>query len=108
MNTILESLVIVVLGGGALLGAFFVVETWFRVWEQRAPSPFFRTLYRAGADPQRLAQAGLAREMALAEQCCPTCAAIGACREWLESGSLETYRSFCPNAALVERLAARR
>jgi len=104
MNSILESLVIVALGGGALLGAFFLVETWFRVWEQRVPSPFFRTLYRTGADPRRLASPVLAREMALAEQRCPTCPAIGACREWLESGSLDSYRSFCPNAALVERL----
>jgi hypothetical protein len=105
VSSVLGSIALVALGGGALLGAFFVVETWFRVWEQRVPSPFVRALCRAGADLQRLASPALRHQMALAEQRCPTCPAIGACREWLESGSRTAYLGFCPNAALVERLA---
>jgi hypothetical protein len=104
VSSVLESLVLVALGGSALLGAFFVVDTWFRVWEQRVPSPFVRALCRAGADLQRLASPALRRQIALAERSCPACTATGACREWLESGSRTAYRSFCPNAALVERL----
>jgi hypothetical protein len=100
MSFMLESLVVVALAGVV----FFVFENWLRVWEQRVPSPFARTLYRAGADPQRLAAPAAACEIALAEQSCPTCPAIGACRAWLESGSVTSTRSFCPNAALVERL----
>lgn len=99
-----ESLVLVVLGGAFLLGAYFLFETWMRVWEQQEPSPLARTLYRARADPGRLALPRVAREVALAERRCPTCPAVGACREWLESECPTRHRSFCPNAALVERL----
>jgi hypothetical protein len=87
-----------------LIAGYFAYGTWMRVSAQRVPSPLMRTLYRVGADPGRLAQPRTRREIALAERGCPDCAATGACREWLESGSSAAYRSFCPNAALVERL----
>jgi uncharacterized protein DUF6455 len=107
MNFTLESVVIATLGGIVfLLAAYLVFETWLRAWEQRVPSPLARTLYRAGVDLRRLASPTIAREVALMEQRCPTCPAIGSCREWLESGSLTSYRSFCPNAVLVEQLTA--
>ena len=99
-----ESLVLVALGGAFLLGAYFLFETWMRVWEQQEPSPLARTLCRTGADPERMALPYVAREVALAERRCPTCAAICACREWLESATPSGARGFCPNAALVERL----
>ena len=100
----LESLLTVALGSSVLRALYFLFETCMRAWEQRLPSPLTRTLYRAGADPHLLAAPAAAREIALAEQSCPTCTAIAACRQWLESGPLTGDRSFCPNAALVERL----
>jgi hypothetical protein len=100
-----ESIATVALGGIALLiAACYVLETWLRAWEQQVPSPLVRTLYRVGADPERLVRTEASYEIALAERSCPTCAAVGACREWLESGSRTAYRSFCPNATLIERL----
>ena len=105
----LEAVVLVLLGVLVLmLAAYFVLETWLLAWERCVPSPLVRTLYRAGADPLRLASRRAAAQIARAELRCATCPAAGACREWLESGTLDTYRSFCPNAALVERLTARR
>lgn len=100
----LESLVLVALGAAFLLGAYFFCETWLRVWEQQEPSPLARTLWRTDADPELLALPHVARQIALAERRCPTCAAVSSCREWLESQSPTRHRSFCPNAALVERL----
>jgi hypothetical protein len=101
----LESVATVALGGMLLLvAAYYVLETWLRAWEQQVPSPLVRTLYRVGADPERLARPGARRMIALAERSCPACTATGACREWLESGSRTAYRSFCPNARLVEHL----
>lgn len=105
MSLTLESVATVALGGVVLLVAvYYVLETWLRAWEQQVPSPFVRTLYRVGADPGRLARPGARHLIALAERSCPDCAATGACRQWLESGSPTASRSFCPNAALVEHL----
>ena len=105
MSLTLESIATVALGGiGLLVAGYYVLETWLRAWEQQVPSPLVRTLYRAGADPERLVKIDASYEIALAERTCPACTATGACREWLESGSRTAYRSFCPNAALVERL----
>ncbi|HSA91276.1 MAG TPA: DUF6455 family protein [Burkholderiales bacterium] len=105
MSLTLESVVTVALGGLVfLVAAYYVLETWLRAWEQQLPSPLVRTLHRVGADPERLARPGARHLIALAERSCPACAATGACREWLESGSPTAYRSFCPNAALVEHL----
>jgi hypothetical protein len=101
----LESVATVALGGMVLLvAAYYVLETWLRAWEQQVPSPLVRTLYRVGADPERLARPEARRLIAAAERSCPACTATGACREWLESGSRTAYRSFCPNATLVEHL----
>lgn len=101
----MDSIVAVALGGAVFLGAaYFALETWLRAWEQQVPSPLARTLYRVGADPERLAEPEARRAITNAERSCATCTATGACREWLESGSRTPYRSFCPNAALVERL----
>lgn len=105
MSLTLESVATVALGGMVLLvAAYYVLETWLRAWEQQVPSPLVRTLYRVGADPERLAQPEARRQIAAAERSCPACTATGACREWLESGSRSADRSFCPNAVLVERL----
>jgi hypothetical protein len=105
MSGLLESVAVVMLVGTVFaLVALFVAETWLLAWEQHAPSPFVRALYRVGIDARRMASPAAACEIAAAEQCCPTCPVIGSCREWLESGSPEAYRRFCPNAALVERL----
>jgi hypothetical protein len=87
-----------------LIAGYFAYGTWMRVSGQRVPSPLVRTLYRVGVNPERLANPDARQEIALAERSCPACSATGACREWLESGSNTAYRSFCPNAALVERL----
>jgi hypothetical protein len=76
-------------------------------WAQRIPSPLVQMLYRAGAEPSRLAIPAAAREVARAGRVCPNCPASGACHEWLESGAQSAYLMFCPNAALVERLTAR-
>ena len=76
-------------------------------WEQRMPSPLVQMLYCAGVQVARLAESTAAREIALAERSCPTCPASGACSELLESGGQNSYRWFCPNAALVERLTVR-
>jgi hypothetical protein len=104
----LDSLVIATLAGVVgVIAVYFVFETWLLAWERRIPSPLVRTLYRAGADPHRLAAPGMAGEIALAERRCPSCPAIGSCREWLESGTRTGYGRFCPNAALVERLTER-
>jgi hypothetical protein len=101
----LESIATIALGGTVfIVAAYYALETWLRAWEQQVPSPLARTLYRAGVDPERLAEAEATQEIALAERSCVTCTVTGSCREWLESGSPTTYRSFCPNAALVERL----
>lgn len=101
----LESTLLVLLGTFVfLLAVWLVAETWFLAWERRLPSPLARALYAAGADPVRLATRRAAMQIARAEQRCTTCPATGACREWLESGPITQYRSFCPNAALVERL----
>jgi hypothetical protein len=102
----LESITTVALGGAVFfVAAYYALETWLRAWEQQVPSPLVRTLYRVGADPERLGEPEARRAIANAERSCATCAATGACREWLESGSRTGYRNFCPNAALVEHLA---
>jgi len=87
-----------------LIAGYFAYGTWMRASAQRVPSPLMRTLYRAGAGAERLALPEVRREVALAERSCPACPATASCREWLESGSSTAYRSFCPNAALIERL----
>src|SRR5512134_1141707 len=98
----LESVAMVAIGGAVfLVVAYCALETWLRAWEQQVPSPLVRTLYRVGADPERLGEPEARRQIALAERSCPACTATGACREWLESGSRSADRSFCPNAALV-------
>jgi Family of unknown function (DUF6455) len=101
----LESIAAIALGGTVFfVAAYYVLETWLRAWEQQVPSPLVRTLYRVGVNSERLANPDGRQEITLAERSCPVCNATGACREWLESGSATAYRSFCPNAALVERL----
>lgn len=101
----IDATVVVVIGAVvSVLAAYLALETWLLAWQQRLPSPLARTLYAAGADPLRLATRRAARQIARAEQRCRTCSAAGACREWLESGTPTAYRSFCPNASLVERL----
>ena len=44
--------------GGIVFGvaAYWALETWLRPWEQQVPSPLVRTLYRIGANPERLAK----------------------------------------------------
>jgi hypothetical protein len=101
----LESVAMVAIGGAVfLVVAYCALETWLRAWEQQVPSPLVRTLYRVGADPERLSEPEVRQAIANAERSCATCTTTGACREWLESGSRTAYRTFCPNAALVERL----
>ena len=51
----LESVAMVAIGGAVfLVVAYCALETWLRAWEQQVPSPLVRTLYRVGADPERL------------------------------------------------------
>jgi hypothetical protein len=100
-----ESTLVILIGGAVLIFAvYLVLDTWFVAWEQQVPSPLERALYRVGADPVRLAARRVAVEIARAQERCASCPATGACREWLESGTPDTYRSFCPNAALIDRL----
>jgi hypothetical protein len=101
----LESIAAVAIGGaGFVVVAYCALETWLRAWEKQVPSPLVRTLYRVGIYPERLGEPEVRRAITNAERSCATCAATRACREWLESGTRTAYRSFCPNAALVERL----
>ena len=102
-----DSLLIAAAIAMVVITGYVALETWLLAWEQRIPSPLVQMLYRAGAQPARLAAPEAAREIALAERSCRTCPAIGACREWLECGPQSGYRPFCPNAALVERLTVR-
>ena len=105
MTPALDPVVVMALGGIVfVVAAYCALETWLRAWEQQVPSPLVRMLYRIGANPERLAKPEVRRVIALAERICPACTATGACRESLESGSRMAYRSFCPNARLVERL----
>ena len=39
-----------------VVAAYCALETWLRAWEQQVPSPLVRTLYRIGANPERLAK----------------------------------------------------
>ena len=108
-NILRESMTVVILGGlVVLLAAVLAMENWLRAWEQRVPSPLARLVERAGVEPQRLDSPRARRDVALAQQSCPQCAFVAPCRAWIESGRTQGYGDFCPNAALVERLAERR
>ena len=100
-----ESIATVAIGIAVfVVAAYYALETWLRAWEQQVPSPLMRTLYRVGVYPERLGEPEVRRAIANAERSCAMCTATGACREWLESGSNAAYRTFCPNAALIERI----
>jgi hypothetical protein len=98
-------MVLMVLGGGILLIALYLAcEMWLLVWEQRTPSPLERVLVRARARTGRLRYRQFARDIRRAEQTCPVCPALAACREWLAGGEGRAVHGFCPNAELVERV----
>ena len=104
-NILLESMTVVILGGlVAMLLVVLVMENWLRAWEQRVPSPLLRLLLRLEVPPQRMDSP----EVALAQKSCPECRSVARCRAWIASGRVHGYHYFCPNTALVERLAERR
>ncbi|HEU5176204.1 MAG TPA: hypothetical protein VFU24_02020 [Burkholderiales bacterium] len=104
-NLLLESATLVI-GGGlvAMLLAVLVMENWLRAWEQRVPSPLLRLLRRLEVPQQRMDSL----DVALAQKSCPECPSVARCRAWIASRRVHGYHYFCPNAALVERLAERR
>jgi hypothetical protein len=73
---------------------------------RRAPVParLGVLLARHGLDWGRIAGAGALHDVSLGLNRCVECRAAGRCREWLDSGARAGYESFCPNAALVERI----
>ena len=104
-NVLLESMTVVILGGlVVMLLAVLVMENWLRAWEQRVPSPLLRLLLRLEVPPPRMDSP----DVALAQKSCPECPSVARCRAWIASGRDHGYHYFCPNAALVERLAERR
>lgn len=70
-----------------------------------APQLLRRMMERVGAPlPSLLRDSGLHREM---EWNCVACSNRGQCRRWLKSPQpTDAYRSFCPNAEGLDRLAA--
>jgi uncharacterized protein YjiS (DUF1127 family) len=70
-----------------------------------APQLLHRMMERVGIEPDALCrQAGLRREM---EWNCVACSSRSQCRRWLKSAKPDdAYRSFCPNAAGLDRLSA--
>ena len=104
-NFLLESVTLAILGGlVAMLAVVLAMENWLLAWEQRVPSPLVRLLRRVAVPPQRISSP----DVALAQKSCPECPSVASCRTWIASGRVHGYRDFCPNAALVERLAERR
>jgi uncharacterized protein YjiS (DUF1127 family) len=69
-----------------------------------APRMLRRMMERLGVAPEPLLHdAGLRREM---EWNCVACSNRSQCRRWLKSAQpAEAYRSFCPNAAGLDRLS---
>lgn len=105
-NILLESMTLAILGGlVAMLAVVLAMENWLLAWEQRAPSPLVRLLWRVAVPSRRIHSP----DVALAQKSCPECRAVGRCHAWIDSGRTDaSYRDFCPNAELVERLAERR
>lgn len=70
-----------------------------------APQLLRRMMDRVGVAPDALLHnAGLRREM---EWTCVACTNRGPCRRWLRSATpADAYRTFCPNADGLDRLAA--
>ena len=70
-----------------------------------APQSLRRMMERLGVAPEPLLRdASLRREM---EWNCVACSNRGQCRRWLKAAQpADAYRSFCPNAAGLDRLSA--
>jgi hypothetical protein len=70
----------------------------------RSARLFDAMLHRLGIDPASAALRPMKRDM---ERTCSTCGEPGKCEHWLRSGATAGYDEFCPNAEILEDLAAR-
>jgi hypothetical protein len=79
----------------------------FRLGRPGARVDFERMLDQFGIDPQRVAPRYLAA-LRDAERVCGHCWEVGRCRRWLARGPRgDGPWQFCPNAAVLEEIAAR-
>ena len=56
---------------------------------------------RVGVELGAIKDATVLRDL---QRTCTFCSASAQCRRWLRSGRTEGYRSFCPNAALLDEI----
>lgn len=105
MSPLFES--VASMGAAALMlgvGGYSVLASLWRLRREPAPAELGAMLARHGIDWGRLAAAGALNEFSRAVGRCASCCTRAECRAWLQSGSVQGYAAFCPNAALVERL----
>jgi hypothetical protein len=104
--TVETGLVIVglLLGGAMLYG---IAVTWRRVMNDDSPPRLFRILEREGIAPAKLDAGTGEHQLIEAVRRCVLCGAKERCEAALRAASGERYRTFCPNADLIEQAKSR-
>ena len=71
----------------------------------RARLRFARLVERVGVGPASLGQPGVLWEISQATRICARCPSVVRCQAWLDASHRRGFEEFCPNAALVRRIA---